>query len=136
MVRKTNLHRFVDKPRIREAILKAERSTNAPIHVSIAPYFWGDVRRTAERAFRRHGLARTPQRNGVLFFIVPSRRKFAIFGDVGAHEALRQPVWEIVAEIVQEYFRRGDPTRGLELGIERLSQDLGRYFPAVPPNLR
>jgi len=80
MVRRIDLHRFVDKGRVREAIAAAELETSAPIHVSIAPYFWGSVRRTAWRAFRKHGLAKTAKRNGVLFFVVPSRREFVIIG--------------------------------------------------------
>jgi len=129
MVRRTALHRFVDKARVQEAILAAERETDAPIHVSIAPYFWGNVRRTAERAFRKHGLAKTPKRNGVLFFVVPSRREFAVVGDVGAHEALGQPIWDSVAALVQEHFSAGNPTAGLVKAIEEIGRALAATFP-------
>jgi uncharacterized membrane protein len=129
MVRRFDLHRFLDKARIRDAIAEAERSTSAPIHVSIAPYFWGNVQRTAERAFRKHGLARTRDRNGVLFFVVPSRRQFVVIGDVGAHEALGQTVWESVAAIMQEQFACGNPTIGMALGIETIGRALARHFP-------
>jgi uncharacterized membrane protein YgcG len=132
MVTTSKLHRFVDKARIRAALTEAARTTSAPIHVSVAPYFWGSVRRTAERAFHKHGLARTPHRNGVLFFVVPSRRQFVIIGDAGAHEALGQAVWDAVAEAVQEHFRHGDPTRGLELGIEQLARHLAAHFRQGP----
>ena len=131
MVRRKHLHRFVDKERIAEAIAAAQHLTSAPIGVSIAPYFWGNVRRTAERAFRKHGLQNTPHRNGVLFFIVPSRREFAIIGDVGAHEALGQPVWDSSAEIVQEHFSRGDTTAGLLHAIDRIARALAEHFPAA-----
>jgi uncharacterized membrane protein len=130
MVARHRLHRFCDRARVRQAIAAAERSTTAPIAVSLAPYFWGNVRRTAERAFRKHGLARAPQRNGVLIFVVPSRREFAIVGDAGAHEALGQPGWDAVVETLQEHFRGGDPTRGLELAIEQLGRHLSEHFPA------
>jgi uncharacterized membrane protein len=129
MVSRIDVHRFVDKTQLRRAIDAVQRSTTAPIHVSIAPYFWGDVRRTAERAFRKHGLARTAQRNGVLFFVVPSRREFVVIGDVGAHDALGQPVWDAVAALVQQEFSRGDATDALVLGIEELTRALGEPFP-------
>ncbi len=129
MVRRIDLHRFVDKRLVREAIIAAERETSAPIHVSIAPYFWGDVRRTAERAFRKRGLATTPKRNGVLFFVVPSRREFAVIGDIGAHEVLGQPVWDSVAALVQEQFSGGNPTAGLVLAIEEIGRALAAHFP-------
>jgi len=129
MVKRIDLHRFVDKGRVREAIAAAERDTSAPIHVSIAPYFWGNVRRTAERAFRKHGLAKTPKRNGVLFFVVPSRREFAVIGDDGAHEALGQPVWDSVAALVGEQFAGGNPTAGLVMGIAEIARALAVSFP-------
>jgi len=129
MVKRIDLHRFVDKGRVREAIAAAERDTSAPIHVSIAPYFWGNVRRTAERAFRKHGLAKTPKRNGVLFFVVPSRREFAVIGDGGAHEALGQPVWDSVAALVGEQFAGGNPTAGLVMGIAEIARALAVSFP-------
>jgi uncharacterized membrane protein len=129
MVSRIDVHRFVDKTKLRTAIDAVQRSTTAPIHVSIARYFWGDVRRTAERAFRKHGLARTAQRNGVLFFVVPSRREFVVIGDVGAHDALGQPVWDAVAALVQQQFSRGNTTDALVLGIEELTRALGEPFP-------
>ncbi len=124
-----NLHRFVDKARIRDAIAAAQRTTSAPIHVSIAPYFWGNVRRTAERAFRKHGLASTPDRNAVLFFVVPSRREFVIIGDVGAHEALGQRFWDSTAALIRESFMRDDATTGLILGIHTIARALSDHFP-------
>jgi uncharacterized membrane protein len=129
MVGRTNLHRFVDKARVREAIDRAECLTSAPIHVSLAPYFWGNVRRTAERAFRKRGLARTPDRNGVLFFVVPSRREFAVIGDRGAHEALGQATWDSVAALVAERFSAGDATAGLVIGIEEIGRSLAAHWP-------
>jgi uncharacterized membrane protein len=128
MVNRHKLHKFVDKARVRAAIAAAERETSAPIVVSIAPYFWGNVRKTAERAFRKHGLDRAPERNGVLIFVVPSRRQFVVLGDVGAHEALGQAAWDAVVATVAGHFRDGDPTRGLELGIEQLGQRLSEHF--------
>lgn len=129
MVRRDKLHHFVDKARVREAIAAAELETSAPIHVSIAPYFWGSVRRTAERAFRKHGLAETPKRNGVLFFVVPSRREFAVIGDAGAHAALGQPIWDSVAALVQAHFARGNATDGLVSGINEIGRALAAHFP-------
>jgi uncharacterized membrane protein len=131
VVRRTRLHHFVDKERIAEAIAAAQHLTSAPIGVSIAPYFWGNVRRTAERAFRKHGLQNTPHRNGVLFFIVPSRREFAIIGDAGAHEAVGQPVWDSSAQIVQEHFARGDTTAGLLRAIDSIAHALAEKFPGA-----
>lgn len=120
MVNRTKLHRFVDKTRVREALDAAEALTAAPIHVSIAPAFWGDVRRTAERAFRKHA-------HGVLLFVVPSRRKFAIIGDLKAHEALGQHAWDAIAAEMTKHFAAGDATTGIVTAIEELSRALADW---------
>ncbi|MGA2394535.1 MAG: TPM domain-containing protein [Candidatus Lustribacter sp.] len=117
MVSRRKLHRFVDKARIRAAIAQAEAVTSAPIHVSVAPYFWGDVRRTAERALVK-------QRKGVLIFVVPSRREFAIVGDAGAHDALGQEAWDALAGSFAQQLRSGDPTAAITSTIAELARAL------------
>jgi len=121
--------RFIDTTRIRAAVESDRLATSAPIHVSIAPYFWGNVRTTAERTFRKHGFANTLERNAVLFFIVPSRREFVIIGDVAAHEALGQRVWDATAALVQESIAREGATSALLLGIETIDRALSEHFP-------
>ena len=129
MVRRRALHQFVDKERVREAIDAAERKTSAVIQVAVAPYFWGNVRRAAERAFDKVGLGKSHDRNGVLFFIVPSRRAFAIIGGTSAHEALGQPMWDSAAALMREHFAAGNPTAGLILAIEEIGDLLSEPFP-------
>jgi uncharacterized membrane protein len=131
---KTRLHRFADAKRLRAAIARAEEITGAPISVSIAPHLEGDVHAAAVRALHRHGLSRAPGRNAVHFFVVPARREFAVVGDVAAHERLAQSAWDGVAATVEKHFRRGDPTAGLEAGIEEVAQHLARHFPRKPPS--
>jgi putative membrane protein len=127
------LHRFVDKKRVRDAIVRAEEATDAPISVSVVPHVAGDVHAAALRALHRRGLSRAPGRNAVHFFVVPSRREFAVVGDAGAHERLGQEAWESVAATVEKYFRAGDPTAGLVAGIEEVGHLLARHFPRKPP---
>ncbi|HWT04805.1 MAG TPA: TPM domain-containing protein, partial [Xanthomonadales bacterium] len=97
------LHRFVDKKRVRDAIVRAEEATSAPIAVSIVPHVSGDVHAAALRALRHRGLSRAPDRNAVHFFVVPSRREFAVVGDAGAHERLGQETWNGVAATVEKH---------------------------------
>jgi uncharacterized membrane protein len=129
MVRRRALHQFVDKSRVQEAIDAAERKTGATIQVAIAPYFWGNVRRAAERAFDKAGLGKTHDRNGVLFFLVPSRRAFAIIGGAGAHEALGQAMWDSTVASMREHFAAGNPTEGLILAIEEIGRAIAVPFP-------
>jgi uncharacterized membrane protein len=127
-----HLHRFVDKKRVRDAIVRAEEATDAPISVSIVPHVSGDVHAAALHALHRRGLSRAPGRNAVHFFVVPSRREFAVVGDAGAHERLGQEAWDSIAAIVEKHFRLGDPTAGLIAGIEEVGRLLARHFPRKP----
>lgn len=121
--------RAVDSGRLEEAIREAERRTSGEIRVSVSRFFWGDVRGVAERAFERLGMTATRDRNGVLFFIVPSRRRFVVLGDEGIHAKVGQEFWERVAAAVSEHLHSGDFTLGLEQGIRTVGEQLARHFP-------
>ena len=119
----------IDKDRIRQAIRKAERRTSGEIRVSVSPLFWGDVRTAAEKAFERLGMAATKDRNAVLFFVVPARRKFVVLGDSGIHEKVGQEFWHHIVRTVTARLNQGDFTGGLVAGIEAVGEDLARQFP-------
>lgn len=119
----------IDKERIRRAIEKAEKRTSGEIRVSVSQPFWGNVRKAAERAFERLGMTNTKDRNAVLFFVVPARRKFVVLGDSGIHEKVGQEFWQQIVGIVSERFRRGDFTGGLVAGIEVVGEGLAQHFP-------
>ncbi len=126
------LQRFVDKKRIKDAIVRAEATTTAPISVTIAPHVKGDVHAAALHDLHRRGLSRAAERNAVHFFVVPSRREFAVVGDEAAHARLGQEAWNGVAATVEKHFRLGDPTAGLIAGIEEVGRHLARHFPRTP----
>ena len=130
----SDLYRFVDNKRIAEAIARAEATTGASISVKIAARTSGDIHAAALRAMHIHGLTRRPERNSVLFFVVPSRREFAVVGDTVAHERLGQETWNSVVAIVEKHFRAGDPTGGLVAGIDEVGRYLMRHFPLAPPS--
>ena len=52
MTRK-KLIRIIDRDKIKEAIQKAEHRTSGEIRVSVAPFFWGNVHKAAEKASER-----------------------------------------------------------------------------------
>ena len=126
------LLKTVDVDRVKAAIHAAECAASGEIRVSVARFFWGSVRRAAERAFARLGVARTKDRNGILFFIVPARKKFVVLGDEGIHAKVGQEFWEKIAASMAEDFRKGDFTRGLVRGIEEAGQHLAAHFPYDP----
>ena len=126
---RNKLLRIIDGERIKEAIASAERRTSGEICVSVAPLFWGNIEKAADKAFTRLGMTRTKDRNGVLFFVVPARRKFVVLGDRGIHERVGQEFWDNVVVAVSEKFRGGDFTGGLVKGIEKVGEQLATHFP-------
>jgi uncharacterized membrane protein len=123
------LLRAIDRGRIQDAIRAAERRTSGEIRVSVSRFFWGDVRKVADRAFTRLGMTATRNRNGILLFIVPSRRRFVILGDEGIHAKVGPAFWEKVAAAVSERFRAGDFTGGVVHGVETVGEQLALHFP-------
>lgn len=126
------LLRQIDAERVHKAIGEAERQTSGEIRVSVAPFFWGNVRRAAERAFVRLGMTRTRERNAILFFVVPARRRLVLLGDAGIHEKVGQEFWEAAVAAVTARFRDGDFTEGLVRGIEEVGRRLAEHFPYDP----
>jgi len=126
---KGQLIRAIDAAKVEAAIAAAERATSGEIRVTVAPFFWGSVEKAADAAFARLGMTRTELRNGVLIFVVPSRRKFVVLGDRGIHEKVGQTFWNEVAGSISERFRTGDFTGGLMSGIEKIGEQLAAHFP-------
>jgi len=127
-----NMLRLIDKDQVKAAIQKAERRTSGEICVSVSRLFWGNIEKAADKAFRRLGMTQTKDRNGVLFFVVPSRRRFVVLGDEGIHAKVGQDFWQRVAKRVSEHFRHGDFTTGLVNGIEEVGEQLAAHFPFDP----
>jgi uncharacterized membrane protein len=123
------LKRQIEKEKILQSIAAAEHKTSGEIRVSVSPFFWGNVRKVADKAFVRLGMQATRERNGILFFIVPSRRRFAIIGDQGIHEKVGQEFWEKLAAAMSADFKAGKFNEGLIRGIEEAGRSLGVHFP-------
>jgi uncharacterized membrane protein len=126
-----SLRKCVDQARVVAAIRAAEQVTSGEIRVSVAPFFWGNVEKTASQAFRRLGMEHTADRNGVLIFLVPSRRRFAILGDTGIHEKVGQAFWNEVSACLSSHFRQGAFTEGLVEGIRMVGDRLATHFPSA-----
>lgn len=100
--------------------------------MSVAHFFWGRVRPEAERAFRRLGMANTRLRNGILFFIVPARKRFVVLGDEGIHARVGQDFWDGIATSMTEHFRKSEFEEGLLAGVQTAAAGLAVHFPYEP----
>ncbi len=124
-----SLREHLDEARIVRAIQAAEISTSGEIRISVAPFFVGDVQKTAQKAFRRMGMEATKDRNGILIFLVPSRKRFAVVGDEGIHAKVGQAFWNDLVACLSDHFSRLNYTEGLERGITLLGERLAEHFP-------
>jgi len=122
----------IDHDRVVAAIAAAEQNTSGEIRVVIARGAAPDPVATAQTHFERLGMTRTAHRNGVLVFLAPRSRTFAVVGDTAVHERCGEEFWQRLATAMEEHFRRGEFTTGLVHGIERAGALLAQHFPRTP----
>lgn len=119
----------IDHNRIVAAIAGTEKKTSAEIRVHLHHRRVGDVMAVARRTFEKMGMTHTPLRNGILIFIAPRSKKFAILGDTGIHERCGDGFWAAAAEKLSAHFRGERFTEGLVEAIAGLGDELGKHFP-------
>lgn len=114
------------------AIKSAEAGTSGEIRVFVTHRCPDQVVTAAQQEFNRLGMARTHHRNGVLLYVAPVSRQFAIIGDAGVHQHCGESFWREVAAEMTSYFKQGDFTAGLVHGIGRAGRLLAAHFPPGP----
>lgn len=129
MLTRRRLLQRIDIPAVEAAVARAESRTSGEIRVTMAPYFWGNVLRAAERTFQRLGMTATRERNAVLIFVVPARRSHAVVGDVGIHTRVGAEFRDRLSERMSAAFRAGRYTEGLVAAVEAVGERLARDFP-------
>ena len=111
------------------AICDAEKKTSGQIRVLISHKSVADPVVAAQREFARLGMAKSPERNGVLIFVTPRTRKFAVIGDAGVHAKCGDVFWQELAQAMTDYFRRSEFAEGLAHGIRKAGELLAEHFP-------
>lgn len=122
----------IDFDRVQTAVSAAELRTSGELRVVVSRSAAPDPVANARREFDRLGMAGTDARNGVLIFLAPRSRTFAIIGDEAIHAHCGESFWREVASAMETEFRRGDFTAGLVLGLERAGALLATHFPRRP----
>jgi len=122
----------IDHDRVLAAIRAAEARTSGEIRVLIARHKAADPVAAAQAYFEQLGMANSSHRNGVLIFLAPLSRRFAVIGDSGVHEKCGDAFWSDLAKAMGDHFRRKAFTDGLVHGIERAGELLARTFPRSP----
>ncbi|HQK71248.1 MAG TPA: TPM domain-containing protein [Bacteroidales bacterium] len=117
------------KETILSAIREAEKDTSGEIRVHIETHCPEDVLDRAAWIFRKLGMDKTRERNGVLFYLAVADRKFAIIGDAGINSKVPEGFWNQVKELLTKYFKDGLFTEGLAEGIKLAGRQLKTFFP-------
>ena len=111
------------------AIREAEKKTSGQIRVLISHKSVADPVAAAQREFVRLGMAKSPERNGVLIFVTPCTRKFAVIGDAGIHAKCGNVFWQELAQAMIGYFRKSEFTEGIVHGVGKAGELLAKHFP-------
>lgn len=119
----------IEHGRVLAAIRAAESKTSGEIRVLIARHKVAEPVAAAQAYFRRLGMEKSRHRNGVLIFIAPLSRNFAVIGDSGVHEKCGDAFWTELAAAMGARFRQKAFTDGLVHGIERAGELLAASFP-------
>lgn len=125
--------RALDGDRIRKAIAAAEQGTSGRIGVRVSGKHVPDALESARSHFHHAGLHEQLAANAVIFLIAPRSRKFAVFGGEGIHARVGDAFWRALIDEMQPYFVNGHPTEGIEIGIERVGEQLRAHFPTQDP---
>ena len=111
------------------AIQEAEQKTSGQIRVLISHKSVTDPLAAAQKEFDRLGMAKSPERNGVLIFVAPRTRKFAVIGDAGVHAKCGDEFWRKLADAMSGYFRKSEFTEGIIHGVRKAGELLEEHFP-------
>ena len=118
-----------EEQEIVHAIVEAEKNTSGEIRVHIEEHTEKSPLERAQEVFFELKMDETQDRNGVLFYICVSDKKFAIIGDKGINEAVESDFWDCTKDTVIANFKRGNFEKGLVEGILRAGERLKKYFP-------
>jgi uncharacterized membrane protein len=117
------------------SVREAEKETSGEIRVHIESKLNGDLLDRAAWLFKKLGMDKTAERNGVLFYLAVSDRKFAILGDAGINAKVPAGFWDDISELMTKNFKEGKFTEGLSEGIIMAGEHLKLHFPHRPDDV-
>jgi uncharacterized membrane protein len=118
-----------DEQEIVQAIVSAEKNTSGEIRVHIEERSEKAPLDRAQEVFFELHMNETKDRNGVLFYVCITDKKFAIIGDEGIDKVVESDFWDCTKDIVISNFKEANFKNGLVEGILRAGERLKKYFP-------
>ena len=95
----------IDHAQVTAAIAAAEQLTSGEIRVFISHRKAPDALHAAQHQFEKLGMTATPHRNGVLIFLAPRSRTYAVIGDTAVHEKCGDAFWRLLAAAMGNSFQ-------------------------------
>ncbi|HCM59369.1 MAG TPA: hypothetical protein DIS74_03155 [Bacteroidales bacterium] len=111
------------------AIAEAEHATSGEIRVHIETSCKVNVLDEAAWLFRKVGMHKTADRNGVLIYLALKERNFAIIGDSGINAVVPPGFWDAIRDHMQQKFSEGLYADGLADGVRMAGEKLREHFP-------
>lgn len=118
-----------DLQEISAAIKTFESRTSGEIVISFNTSSHGQPYKSAKRIFEKAKLYETKARNATLIVLFLTEQKFAVYGDEGIHKKVPADFWEATVEEMRAQFAAGHMRLGLLSGINKLGENLAKYFP-------
>lgn len=118
-----------EEQEIVQAIVEAEKNTSGEVRVHIEKQSNITPLERAQEVFFELKMEATKDRNGVLFYVSVTDKKFAIIGDKGINDLVAPDFWNATKEIVLNHFKQGAFKQGLVDGILSAGNQLKAYFP-------
>ena len=91
---------------ITKAITQSELQTSGEIRLHIDSNCKVNVLDSATLIFRKLKMHKTELRNGVLFYLAVTDKKFAILGDKGINEKVPENFWDNIKELMLDHFKK------------------------------
>jgi len=120
-----------DLQEISKAIQSFENLTSGEIVISFNTTSHGHPYKTAKAIFEQGKLYETQERNATLIVLFLTEHKFAVYGDMGIHEKVPKNFWETTVDEMKQLFSKGEMKAGLLVGIQKLGENLAKYFPVA-----
>lgn len=112
------------------AIHDAELQTSGEIRVHVEHHCpESDVIERAKQVFGHLEMDKTELKNGVLFYLAMTDRKFAIIGDAGIDQKVPANFWDSTRDILKSHFSQNNYSDGLCAGIKLAGEQLHIFFP-------
>ena len=120
---------MAERDAIVAAIREAEAKTSGEIRVHLDRRCKIDAEEAARRVFHRHGMHTLVEKHGVLIYLAPRDRKFAVIGDAGIHRKVEDGYWGRLRDGMRDHFSREEFGAGIVAAIRDVGARLAQAYP-------